>query len=102
MPFFAMLPDMIANDVRKLVNEHAEEPPRSGLMIFCTVLLAAVRVPAGYFLHQIIKSFPGRKRRSTAPYALTSESALSYVLNESYAALREFEAQMPDTPDAEE
>jgi tetratricopeptide (TPR) repeat protein len=102
MPFFAIMPDMIASDVRKLVNEHAEEPPRSGLMILCTVLLASVKVPAGYFLHQIIKSFPSRKRRSTAPYALTSESALSYVLNESYAALREFEAQMPDTPDAEE
>ena len=71
-------------------------------MTSCTVLLAAVKVLASYFLRQVIKSLPGRKRRSTAPYALTSESALSYVLNESYAALREFEAQMPDSPDAEE
>lgn len=106
VPFFSAVPDILASDVPKLSSRSMGALSKIGLAVFSIVGLIEVHIPLGIFdlkvptgevLQRVIDFVRGRNQPGMAPASLTAGSALSYVLNESYAALREFEARNPDS-----
>ena len=106
VPFFSAVPDILSSDVPELPSEDVGGISKIGLAVFSIADLIEVdiplgifhlKVPAGEVLQRVIGFVRGRNQRGMVPASLTAESALSYVLNESYAALDEFEARTRDS-----
>ena len=56
-----------------------------------------MKVPPGQLISQV-KTFAGKQgQHGKRPAPLTPDSALGYVVNESYAALKRFEEDTPDS-----
>jgi hypothetical protein len=108
VPFFSAVPDILANDIHKLDTQHTGALSKIGFAIFSLVGaidlgvglpmgIFELRVPAAEVLQWVMDFVRLRNQPGRTPADLTAESALSYVLNESYAALHEFEARTPDS-----
>ena len=106
VPFFSAVPDTLASDVPTLAERREGPLSKIGLVVFSIAGLIEVgiplgvidlKVPTGEVIQKVMAFVRERNQRGQTPVSLTAESALSYVLNESYAALHDFEERMPDS-----
>ena len=106
VPFFSAVPDTLASDVPRLPERRKRSLSKIGFAVLNIAGLIEVnvhlgvfdlKVPAGEVIQKVTAFVRERNQPGQAPASLTAESALSYVLNESYAALDVFEKRMPDS-----
>ena len=100
VPFFSAVPDILSPATSRSYPSGARAGyPRSASRSLASLDLIEVGIPLGVFhlkvptgevIQKVMAFVRGRNQRGQIPVSLTAESALSYALNESYAALHEF------------
>jgi hypothetical protein len=106
IPFLAAIPDILAADASRLDDRRVHPSALRKISLAVFSLVKGTRggasapfnegtIPAGQMIGRVKKAVGRRNQRGVPPAALTPDTALSYVVNESYAALKEFEEITP-------
>jgi hypothetical protein len=116
IPFFCAIPDIIRYDVG-MITARAADPPAQGkqgygdtIAKITLAVLTVVGMTSSLTVHGVVFTFPvneaikrikkyvGEKHeRGKVPEHLNETAAISYMLNECYAAAGEFEQHFPDS-----
>ena len=65
--------------------------------VHAPLMIFDLKFPVGEAIQRVIDFVRVRNQPGMTPATLTAESALSYLLNQSYTVLHEFEARTPDS-----
>lgn len=109
VPFFCVVPDIIHQDARAAASERGAPIARISRVIFRLVeelqvplmpmgplVPVKIDLPVGRIVGMIGRYVHDRNRRGEAPAMLNEDTAISYVLNECFAQVQEFERDYPD------
>jgi hypothetical protein len=105
IPFFCAVPDIIRYDVAKMAGRLSGNVARItiailsivGIISTVTVHGVILTVPITDVIKRIQNYLQARNERGKVPTTLGENEAISYVLNECYASVDEFEQKWPDS-----
>jgi hypothetical protein len=107
VPFYCAVPDILQHDVAKLAGRQQGNIARITRAVLDMVGIATVQlsmvglitvnIPVNEVLTRIWQYVHDTNQRGKVPEVLSDNAAISFVLNECYAQVAEFEKRFPDS-----